>query len=263
MAAHSSRAGKRIARLSGSSLRPLLRRLPIQRHLKLRCQRHARRLRRGPIVLQHDPHPELPASRWQLPFSGQLRDGPPRRLGLNGRQLIDRRIRVRFLSGDVIGSASSGQCAKGSGEKQVAAKYPGTMPAYDRHKLYFGPHRTPAFRYGSKVECEARGEVKIVGLSDAPIPWPIALAGSRTSPVVFGPLVKAIRREAACAVAHWWGASPWLVRKWRRALGVLRWNEGDLLRKSAIGKSLALNPALKAMWAKARDPVRRAKIAAA
>ena len=46
-------------------------------------------------------------------------------------------------------------------------------------------------------------------------------------------------------------------------MGVPRWNEGDLRLKVAIGKSDALKPALAAMHAKARDLVRRAKIAAA
>ena len=46
-------------------------------------------------------------------------------------------------------------------------------------------------------------------------------------------------------------------------MGVPRWNEGDLRLKVAIGKSDALKPALAAMHSKARDPVRREKIAAA
>jgi hypothetical protein len=45
---------------------------------------------------------------------------------------------------------------------------------------------------------------------------------------------------------HHWGVTQWLVNKWR---------------KVAIGKSAALVPALVAMHATARDPVRRAKIA--
>jgi hypothetical protein len=36
------------------------------------------------------------------------------------------------------------------------------MPHVNRHKLHFGPYRTPRFKYDAKVECEARGEVTIV-----------------------------------------------------------------------------------------------------
>lgn len=43
----------------------------------------------------------------------------------------------------------------------------------DRFKLYFGPYNTPQFNYRRKVWCEYRGWVKIVGLTDGKIPWPI------------------------------------------------------------------------------------------
>jgi len=79
--------------------------------------------------------------------------------------------------------------------------------------------------------------------------------------VLYRGLARAVRRESAAAVAHWWGVGPATVNKWRRALNVPRWNEGDLRLKVANGKvNLA---AVDAMHAKARDPVRRAKIAAA
>ena len=47
------------------------------------------------------------------------------------------------------------------------------MKDSDRFKLYFGPYKTPRFKYGKKVWCEYRGWVKIVGLSDGKIQWPI------------------------------------------------------------------------------------------
>jgi hypothetical protein len=36
-----------------------------------------------------------------------------------------------------------------------------------------GKYRTPRFSYGSIVLDDVRGWVEIVGLTDAPIPWPI------------------------------------------------------------------------------------------
>ena len=37
-----------------------------------------------------------------------------------------------------------------------------------------GKYRTPTFNYGDVVACARRGDVRVVGLSDAPIPWPLA-----------------------------------------------------------------------------------------
>jgi len=45
------------------------------------------------------------------------------------------------------------------------------MKQSDRFKLYFGPYKTPRFKYGKKVWCEYRGWVRIVGLTDGQIPW--------------------------------------------------------------------------------------------
>jgi hypothetical protein len=51
-------------------------------------------------------------------------------------------------------------------------------------------------------------------------------------------LVEAVRRESGVAVAHWWGVSSDVVRKWRRALGVGVVNEGgSLLRQVASGET--------------------------
>ena len=76
----------------------------------------------------------------------------------------------------------------------------------DRFRLRFGPYKTPRFRYGKIASCEVRGEVRIVGLSEGRIRWPIGQ--SRQGPlalIVFGALAKAVRRESNLAVAHWWG----------------------------------------------------------
>ena len=43
----------------------------------------------------------------------------------------------------------------------------------DRYKLHFGAYRTPRYTLGAKVECQARGDVTIVGTTDARIPWPV------------------------------------------------------------------------------------------
>lgn len=49
------------------------------------------------------------------------------------------------------------------------------LPAAIRYKLHFGPYKTPRFKLGAYVEDEISGEVRIVGVSDARISWPLAL----------------------------------------------------------------------------------------
>ena len=82
------------------------------------------------------------------------------------------------------------------------------MKDADRFQLRFGKYKTPTFRYGTIVQCAVFGEVKIVGLSDAPIPWPIGLKGGNRTQVVYKDLAKARRAESNLAVAHWWESLP-------------------------------------------------------
>jgi hypothetical protein len=60
----------------------------------------------------------------------------------------------------------------------------------------------------------------------------------------------------------WWGVTPQAVSKWRKALGV-RNTEATTRWRTAFGKSWKMRKAINAMAAKARDSIRRAKIAAA
>lgn len=133
-----------------------------------------------------------------------------------------------------------------------------------RYKLHFGPYRAPRFRYGADTFCEVRGEVQIVGLSSSRIPWPLGRRRGHSSRglVVYGALAKAVRRESNQAVAHWWGVTGQTVTVWRKALGVGSTTGTQRLR-SRYGHSLAARRGLRRAQAKARDPVRRAKIAAA
>ena len=60
-----------------------------------------------------------------------------------------------------------------------------------------GKYRTPRFRYGRKVLCAVRGEVKIVGLTEAPIPWTHGAA----VPGEVGRIVLSVERAAR--VINW------------------------------------------------------------
>jgi hypothetical protein len=86
-----------------------------------------------------------------------------------------------------------------------------------------GKYATPRFSHGEVVHCARRGDVRIVGLSSAPIPWPIGQIlpkGRGRSLVLYADLAEAVRRESAESVAFCWGLSTITVWLWRKALGV-------------------------------------------
>jgi hypothetical protein len=139
----------------------------------------------------------------------------------------------------------------------------------DRFRLLFGPYQTPVFKYGDTAFCEVRGEVILCGLTAGRIPWPVgkrAVKGPRARAralVLCGALADAVRRESAQAVAFCWGVTTQTVTKWRKALGVGATNEGThRLHHDYFEEPWALDARAKA-HAKAGDPVRRARIAAA
>ena len=94
------------------------------------------------------------------------------------------------------------------------------LPAKVRYQLHFGPYRTPRCKVGSVVKDEIRGRVKIIGLSDTRIPWPLAMNWTHRSLVVYRGLARALRLETLQAVAYWWGVSGEQIRILRRALGI-------------------------------------------
>ncbi len=128
-----------------------------------------------------------------------------------------------------------------------------------RFKLHFGPFRTPRFRMGAVVEDAVRGPVKIVKLTDAPIPWPIGkTSDGRLALVVYGALAKAVRQESGVAVCHWWGTIWYYVNKWRRALDVPSSTEGTHRLRSAMTKTPQFRRIQKKAWALLGTPERRA-----
>jgi hypothetical protein len=115
--------------------------------------------------------------------------------------------------------------------------------------LIAGPYRPPAgrsHRVGATVGCRVRGEVMVSGVTDAPLPWPCARTTppARPLPVVTPELARAIRTESVEAVAYWWGISRWIVRRWRQALGVPRFNPGTLARWRELAPT-KLTPAVR------------------
>jgi hypothetical protein len=105
--------------------------------------------------------------------------------------------------------------------------------------------------------------VTLCGLTAGPIPWPVGRRGRTKAIVLCAGLSDAVRRESALAVAHHWGVTGQTVTAWRKALGVGAVTEGT----SRLKRERALEPDIAAArargQAKAGDPGRRAKIAAA
>lgn len=97
-----------------------------------------------------------------------------------------------------------------------------------RFDLKFGPYHSPRARRGQRLFCENLGTVKVCKFSDGPISWPLCTVGQRGGPafILCGDLVKAVRNEAAEAVARAWGVHSATVSRWRQILGVERFNRG-------------------------------------
>jgi hypothetical protein len=113
-------------------------------------------------------------------------------------------------------------------------------------QLLGGPYRPPRFRVGFPLFCEWRGEVEVMGTTDAPIAWPYSQGERRKRlPVLTGDLVRAVTVESAEAVAFHWGISRWTVRRWRQHLNVPRFNPGTRAawRRMAITKLAAARAA--------------------
>ncbi|MDR3582505.1 MAG: hypothetical protein P4L67_04500 [Candidatus Pacebacteria bacterium] len=97
----------------------------------------------------------------------------------------------------------------------------------DRLRLLHGPYAAPAVGRGDVLTCERLGrEVRVGGLSDAPIPWPRVLKTGSPSLILCEDLARAVRTESEIAVSHHWGVGVVTVWAWRKALGVGRVTEG-------------------------------------
>jgi hypothetical protein len=94
--------------------------------------------------------------------------------------------------------------------------------------LIGGPYHAPLCKVGDTLACAIRGDRVVSGISDAPIPWPLAHSpdGGYAALVVCGDLVRAVKTESGLAVAYWWGVHPNTVVTWRRALKVGRMTPG-------------------------------------
>lgn len=101
---------------------------------------------------------------------------------------------------------------------------PSPLTERERFKLRFGPYEPPRTAPGEVIKCFRFGRVRVGKISHGRMPWPVI--AKSTALILCGDLVRAIRQEAAQAVAFHWGVTSSTVRKWRRLLGVGRFTEG-------------------------------------
>lgn len=109
------------------------------------------------------------------------------------------------------------------------------MKIDDPRILRFGPYAAPTCELGARLTCTVRGKVQVAGLTRSRIPWPYVGAKAL---ILCGDLARAVRMEATAAVAYHWGVSQPTVSKWRRALGVGRFNLGSTaVRREVASRS--------------------------
>lgn len=137
------------------------------------------------------------------------------------------------------------------------------MKHSDRVRLHFGPYLPPRCRVGGHALDVRFGRVQIVGIRECRISWPEIRRGRARSLLLSASLVRAVRRESSQAIQHWWGVSPSMVWKWRRAVGASADTEGRHQLRLAYGQEPFFRRAQRLAVAKAQDPERCAKIAEA
>ncbi len=91
----------------------------------------------------------------------------------------------------------------------------------DRFPLLHGPYKAPPCEVGDKLTCALRGELIVVGFTDAPVPWPLGQIAEWQEPryyVLCGDLLRAVRDESLRTIAQAWGVSQTQAWAWRHAL---------------------------------------------
>ena len=115
---------------------------------------------------------------------------------------------------------------KGETRVTMAAKFP---PPYQFH-WKAGPYHAPNVNVGTVLHDEYRGDVKVDGMSEGPIPWPAASykKGRRGTlmPILCGDLVRAVCEEEELTVAYYWNVTRYMVEQWKRAIAGVASSDG-------------------------------------
>lgn len=103
----------------------------------------------------------------------------------------------------------------------LASRYP--LPPHQFH-WRAGPYRPPVVNVGGMLRDEMRGDIKVEGVTNAPVPWPAADYKKGRGlergllPILCGDLVRAVCEEDELAVAHYWGVTRYMVEQWKQAI---------------------------------------------
>jgi hypothetical protein len=85
-------------------------------------------------------------------------------------------------------------------------------------ELRFGPYLKPRCRLGQTAQCLIRGEVRVSGVSNGPLRWPIGEKDGDHELIVYRSLAQAVRFETREAIAAHWGVPIETVTRWQRVL---------------------------------------------
>jgi len=113
----------------------------------------------------------------------------------------------------------------------------------DRCRLLHAPYDPPPLKRGDRATCLYRDcDVVITSWTDARISWQScrALHHKRGRPglLVDSQLLRAIQTESEAAIVYWFGVSPFLVWKWRKAFGIGQWEtEGSRRLHQALSET--------------------------
>ncbi|MHB8107984.1 MAG: hypothetical protein ACYDH4_11250 [Candidatus Cryosericum sp.] len=95
-------------------------------------------------------------------------------------------------------------------------------PSPQEYVFVAGPYVPPKLRCGTIVRDEWLGDVKVIGMTEAPIPWPACdwTIGRHKGPlpILTGGLVRAVAEEMESALAYYWGVTRYVTTRWRRAI---------------------------------------------
>ena len=116
---------------------------------------------------------------------------------------------------------------KGETRATMAAKFP---PPHEYH-WRAGPYRAPVVNVGTTVlHDEYRGDLKVEGMTKAPIPWPAAdyQKGRREAllPILCGDLVRAVCEEDELTVAYYWNVTRYMVERWKQVIAAATSSDG-------------------------------------
>ena len=107
---------------------------------------------------------------------------------------------------------------KGETRATMATKF----PPPDEYHWRAGPYQPPAVKVGAVLHDEYRGDLKVEGMTGAPIPWPAANynKGRHESllPILCGDLVRAVCEEDELTIAYYWNVTRYMVEQWKRAI---------------------------------------------